>query len=114
MEKNLIDVEKEYCNEVVKFFCKEYVKRYSQKHRSNNDRKEMLQNQLSDQIKNRLHSTNLIRNFRVDAYLFPVSEKRDLKIDNLLENKDENTESKIVVCLEYRDHTMALIEHLII
>ena len=115
--KSLNDIEKKYCNEIVEFFSREY----SSISHINQDRKifgeekvsEEMNILISRQIETRLLDTRLIRNFRVEVNIHPKSEKRDVSIDNILENRNDAVVDNVIVLLEYKDLTKVSLEHII-
>jgi hypothetical protein len=107
MDKTLSEIEREYTTEIVKFFTREYSTI------SRKRKKEEIISLISRQIENRLLNTGLIRNYRVDAILYPKDERRDVVIDNLLENKDDDVTNKVTVLIEHIDRTFLCYEHLI-
>lgn len=112
MEKNLFDIEKQYCIDVTKFFINQYGRQFKQK-KNADERRISIQSLLTNQIENRLYHINLIKNYKVDVLIFPISVKRDTQIDNVLENKDENITDRITVYFEFRDCTMIVLEEFI-
>lgn len=109
MEKSLNDIEKQYCIDTTKFFINQYGIQFKQKSDAQ-ERQLSIQSLITNQIENRLYHPGLIRNYRVDVFVFPLGEKRDIQIDNVLENKDKDTKDRITVSLEFRDHSMTAIE----
>jgi hypothetical protein len=112
MEKSLFDIEKQYCIDVTKFFCDQYGIQFKQKENAD-ERRTSIQSLITNQIENRLYHTNLIKDYKVDVLVFPLSEKREIRIDNVLEDKDEDTTDRITICLEFRDCSMTAIEFFI-
>lgn len=110
MNKTLSEIEIQYVGDIVKFFCEQYILMVKP---NRIDRREELQKLIANQIENRLLNTNLIRNYRVEVILYPINERRDVVIDNLLEDKDTEVGSKINVSIEHRDRTMDFYETII-
>jgi len=113
MDKTIDEIEKEYCVGVVKFFCKQYGSQFKQKSMDPKERTSSIQTLISRQIDSRLCATNIIKNFRVIVTILPEDDRRDLKIDNVFEGKEENTKDMISVSIQFRDFTMVSYEHLI-
>ena len=102
---SLINIEKQYCGDIIKFFCEEYPKMKVDK--------EFLKENISKQVENRLLNTNLILDYRVDVMIFPKTEKRDIKINDIITDSNTDITSKIIVCVKYRDTTMTSFETII-
>ena len=75
--------------------------------------KEFLKENISKQVENRLLNTNLILDYRVDVMIFPKTEKRDIKINDIITDSNTDITSKIIVCVKYRDTTMTSFETII-
>lgn len=76
--KDLRDIELEYITGVINFFCGAYSKLGDQ-----------IQDLLSNQIDKRLLKTNLIYDYKVEVNIYPKSEKRDTKLDIILEDSEK-------------------------
>jgi hypothetical protein len=108
MDKTLVEIEREYSTEVIKFFTREYSTVARKR-----DREEIIR-LISKQIVNRLLNTGLVSDYKVEVILFLKDERRDIVIDNILEDKDADITSRVTVYIKYRDGHMMCYEHLII
>ncbi len=111
MGKSITDIQKKYCNDIVIFFCEQYCEML--KYEFDQDKVETLRGLLNNQIVSRLYDNKLIRNYKVDVLIFAKADRRDIKIENLLEDKNIDSTDIIRVCLEHNDMTMVHIEHII-
>jgi hypothetical protein len=109
IDKDLIGIERQYCIDVVKFFNAEFGKRLLHKELPGN----RTQTLIGKQIESRLMVTHLIRSYRVEVNIYPLSDKRDNEITNVLENKSNIMRDNIRVYLETRSLEMLVIEHFI-
>lgn len=110
MDKTLNEIEKEYTTEIVKFFCKSYARSTEI---VTDGRREDITNLLSNQIKSRLSDKGIIKDYKVEVILYPTGERRDVVIDNILEDKDVDVVNKIFVHIQHKDRTFLTFEHLL-
>ena len=107
MEKSsLIDIEKKYACDVVKFFSEEYSK--PERKIGSNEIKFLIDTQIEKRIYD-----SIIKNWKVDVFIFDASEKRDGVIDNILNDSNKFFENRVSVYLEFRDSSMIIIETII-
>lgn len=109
---SLLEIQKRYCNDIVTFFCEQYCEML--KYEFDKDKGEDLRGLINNQIVTRLYDARLIRNYKVDVLIFPKAERRGIKIENLLEDKNVDSTYIITVYLEYTDLTICIIEHKIV
>ena len=99
--KTLAEIELDYVRNIIEFFCREYPT-HLKFNKYSDYKKTELQDMISRQIKNRLVNSNLLRNYKVEINVYPVSEKRNCQIENVLEDKNTFLEDNITVLYEYR------------
>ena len=99
--KTLAEIELDYVRNVIEFFCREYPRQIKFNKYSEYKQSE-LKELISKQIQNRLVNSNLLRNYKVEINVYPVSEKRNCQIENVLEDKNTFLEDNITVLYEYR------------
>jgi len=85
--KTLDEIETEYVNNIIDYFCREMPPHIKFNKHSERKRDELIQ-RISRQIENRLMNTHLIKNYRVMINIYPIQERRDTQIDNLIDNKN--------------------------
>lgn len=112
MEKNLYEIEKEYCTAVAEFFLSNVPKLIEYKVGKRTNPKEIqnyIQEKIGDQLKSRLLDTRLILEYRVEANIYTLDFIRDVKIDTLLEGTDL-PEENITVWIKYRNGVIDIIK----
>jgi hypothetical protein len=112
MSKNIIDIEKQYCTDIIQYYLNDLLSN-SRKINDPAAFRNEIKTRLSGVIESRLLQTNLIIDYKVDVNIFPLSEKRNHQIDNILTNSYVDVIDRVTVLLKYRSHEMVAIEHLI-
>jgi hypothetical protein len=97
----LIEIEKNYIENIVSFFCKAGVEMYLHQ-KKDNETGIRLKNFISNQIERRLLSTNLIENFEVKIeFNNNLRNVRDYRISEVLGNYCEYPKSIITVNIRH-------------
>ncbi len=85
--KTLDEIETDYVNNIIEYFCKEMPTHIKFNKHSETKTAELIQ-RISRQIDNRLLNNHLVKNYLVKVNIYPKDEKRDVQIENLIENKN--------------------------
>jgi hypothetical protein len=99
MNKSIREIELDYIRNIIEFFCREYLlhinfnKQYGYKQAE-------LKELISKKIQMRLVNSNLLKDYKVEINVYPVSEKRNCQIENLLEDKSVFLEDNITIFYE--------------
>ena len=100
--KTLDEIETDYVNNIIEYFCKEMPIHIKFNKHSEMKKAELIQ-RISNQIDNRLLNNHLVKNYLVKVNVYSKDERRDVQIENLIENKNTPLlEDHISVCIDRR------------
>jgi hypothetical protein len=85
--KTLDEIETDYVNNIIDFFCREMPTHIKFNKHSEIKKAELIQ-RISNQIETRLLNNHLVKNYKVIINIYPIEERRDTQIDNLIDNKN--------------------------
>ena len=94
--ETLQDIECKYISDIVKFFCKSYVELYGP------NKPNAIKDLIMKQLENKLLKTDLINNYMVSTNILSTIERRDLVLDNLIGDADNDIEEHVDVYIEHR------------
>ena len=94
--ETLQDIEYRYISDIVKFFCKSYVELYGP------NKPNAIKDLIMKQLENKLLKTDLINNYGVSTNILSTIERRDLVLDNLIGDADNDIEEHVDVYIEHR------------
>ena len=94
--ETLQDIEYRYISDIVKLFCKSYVELYGP------NKPNAIKDLIMKQIENKLLKTDLINNYGVSTNILSTIERRDLILDNLVNDSDNDIEEHVDVYIEHR------------
>lgn len=112
MDKSIYDIEKQYCSDVIKYYLNDIL--LNSKRNDIDTFRSSVKTRLSKVIESRLLQSNLITNYKVDVNIFPLSEKRNHQINNVLTDRYTDTTNRVTVLIQYRNREMVAIETLIV
>jgi len=98
-KKNLTDVELNYIKDIIEYLCSLGVKLISVNNYSLNGVRDLI----SKEIEKRLFNTDMIIYYKIELNFYSKDEKRDYKISNLLEDKNNTSEDNIKILYRYRN-----------
>lgn len=99
-KKNLTDVELNYIKDIIEYFCSLGMKLILQNPIYSIDR---VRDLINKGIENRLFNTNIIIDYKIELNFYSKDEKRDYKISNLLEDKNNPSEDNIKILYRYKN-----------
>jgi hypothetical protein len=94
--ETLQDIEYKYISDIVKFFCKSYVELVLY------NKPNSIQELIMKQLDNRLVKSSIVNDYRVSTNILSTIERRDLVLDNLVNDADNDIEEHVDVYIEHR------------
>ena len=102
--KTIDEIELNYIREIIQYFCVEYIKWI--KFNGSEYQQHELKHLISRQIDNRLIHTHLLINYKLEINVYPLSEKRNVKIQNVIDGGDNFLQDNITIFYETRNRTI--------
>ena len=105
--ETLQDIEYKYISDIVKFFCKLYVELYALYNPITKNINPIyfnaaIQELITKQLDNRLMKSSIVNDYRVSTNILSTIERRDLVLDNLVNDADNDIEEHVDVYIEHR------------